>query len=308
MHTMRVALAGCGRIAELGYRPAIGRLPEVRLCALADPDRGRREGLAASTEHAPRAFASVTEMVAETHPDAVIVASPPELHLEHAEIAAEAGAHVLVEKPPGRGAAEAERLTRLRRPVWVGFNRRFSHLPAVAGAVPPRGELRLGLRISYRRASWRPHQVRDDALSDLGPHLADLAACLLGGGLSAARALEIGQRTARVELTGPRGTAELLCETAAPWRERVEVRGRDGRLAARSVHGGPARSLAARMARREHPLVESLRRQLRSLASVVAGDGDPDDALASSRDGAIAMAALDAARRSAADGGALMPL
>jgi predicted dehydrogenase len=303
---LRVAIAGCGRISELGHVPAFRLVEEARLCAVADPDRGRRERLATSANGDRRAFASVAEMVGEVRPDAVIVASPPELHLEHAVLAAEGGAHVLVEKPPGRGREEAEHLTRLGRPVWVGFNRRFSHLGAVAGAVPTEGELRLALQISYRRASWRAHQVRDDALGDLGPHLADLAACLLDGELSAARAVQIDPHRARVELVGKRGVAEVLCEIEAPWRERVEVRGGDGRLAARSVHGGSVRGLAARLRGRDHPLVDSLARQLRSLARAVAGEGD--GTLATARDGALAMSALDAAGRSAARGGALTPV
>ncbi len=100
----------------------------------------------------------------------------------------------LVEKPPGRDAAEAERLAALEPAVWVGFNRRFSHLAVLAPRVPENGELEVSLRLSYRRASWRAHEVSDDALGDLGPHLADLAACLLGGELSSARADSIGPR------------------------------------------------------------------------------------------------------------------
>jgi predicted dehydrogenase len=303
---LRVAIAGCGRISELGHVPALRHVPEARLCALADPDRGRRERLARSAGGDPRPFGSVAEMVEATRPDAVIVASPPALHVEHAEIAADGGSHVLVEKPPGRGRDDVGRLTRLGRPVWVGFNRRFSHLPAVAGRIPAEGGLRVTLRISYRRGSWRPYEVRDDALADLGPHLADLAGCLLGGELSAARASSITPREARVELVGARGIARVSCAIDAQWSERVEVRDEDGNLAARSVHGGTARNVAARIRGREHPLVESLARQLRSLTRAVTGGGD--GTLATAHDGARAMSALDAARLSAADGGALMPL
>ena len=82
---LRLAIAGCGRISELGYVPALRRVPELRLCAVADPDRGRRERLARLAGVGPAPFGSVAEMVRATSPDAVVVASPPELHLEHAE-------------------------------------------------------------------------------------------------------------------------------------------------------------------------------------------------------------------------------
>jgi predicted dehydrogenase len=301
---LRVAIAGCGRISQLGHVPALRRVDEASLCALADPDRRRRERLVAEAEGDPVPFASVAEMVEEMRPDALIVASPPALHLEHAEIAAAAGCPALVEKPPGLGREEAERLERLARPVWVGFNRRFSHLRALSRRVPAHGELRLSLRISYRRSSWRAHQVRDDALADLGPHLADLAGCLLGGEIAWARATVLESRVAQVELVGARGIAHMECATDSPWSERIEVRDAGGRLVTRSVHGGTARNVAARLRGGEHPLVDSLARQLRSFART--GAGTSDGTLATARDGARAMAAIDAARRSAAQGGVLV--
>src|ERR671917_607926 len=100
---LRVAIAGCGRISELGHVPALRRVDAASLCALADPHRPRRERLVAEAEGDPVPFASVAEMVEEMRPDALIVASPPALHLEHAEIAVAAACPVLVEKPPGRG-------------------------------------------------------------------------------------------------------------------------------------------------------------------------------------------------------------
>ena len=275
-------------------------MPEWRLSGVADPDPDRRTSLAAHAGEGVRAYASVAELVEAERPDALVVASPPRLHLEHAELAARAGALALVEKPPGTSAEEASRLGSLGR-VRIGFNRRFSHLRTVNGRVPRTGPLELRLRISYRRGAWRPHAVRDDALADLGPHLADLAGCLLGGEIEGARAGEITARSASVELAGPRGRAVLRCETDASWSERVEVRDGSGRVAARSVHGGVARNIGSRLRRGEHPLVDSLTRQLRALARVARGEQAPE--LAEAPDGARAMAAIEAARRSAADGG-----
>lgn len=280
--------------------PALRHASQWRLSAVADPDPGRRSQLAAAADPAARAYASVAELVEAERPDALVVASPPHLHLEHAELAARTGALVLVEKPPGLSAEEARRLGSLGR-VRVGFNRRFSHLRAVARGVPATGPLELSLRISYRRGAWRPHQVSDDALADLGPHLADLAGCLLGGEIERARADEVGPRRAVAELAGPRGRAVIRCETDSPWVERVEVRDASGDIAARSVHGGIARNVASRLRGGEHPLVESLAGQLGALARVARGEDDPE--LAGPADGAHAMAAIEAARRSGANGG-----
>ena len=296
---MKLAIAGCGRISQVGYAPALRRVGGAELCALADPDRERREGLAAATGDPPT-FDTVAELLDRTSPDAIVIASPPDHHVEQAQLAAAAGVPALVEKPPGRDAAEAEELAALEPPVYVGFNRRFSHLTAIAPRVPAEGELRLSLRLSYRRASWRAHQVRDDALADLGPHLADLAACLLGGELRSARAAAVAPERARVELTGARGSARLVCRTDSAWVERVEVRRPSGELSARSVHGGAARAAIGRLRRSDHPLVDSLAGQLRALAGTLRGE--EHGALATGRDGVVAMRALDAARKSAHNG------
>ena len=301
---MKLAIAGCGRISQVGYAAALAHAPGVELCAVADPDRGRREQLAMRAG-AGGCFHSVAEMLTAARPDAVVIASPPGCHLEHAALAAAAGVPALVEKPPGRDAGEAERLAALDPPVWVGFNRRFSHLARLDGRVPE-DELELSLQISYRRASWGAHEVHDDALGDLGPHLADLAACLLGGELNSARAIVITPDRARIELNGPRGSARIVCETDSRWLERIEVHHRSGAISARSLHGGAARNVVQRLRRGEHPLVASLAGQLRALAAAIRGEGT--GALATAADGVLAMRALDAARRSSANGGAMVPV
>jgi predicted dehydrogenase len=303
---VKLAIAGCGRITQVGYAAALRHVPGAELCAVADPDRDRRERVASVAPGSASAYESVASLLDAERPDALLIASPPECHLGHAEQACAAGVPVLVEKPPGRDAAEAERLAALEPAVWVGFNRRFTHLAAVAPRVPESGELELTLRLSYRRASWRPHEVRDDALGDLGPHLADLAACLLGGELRSARARSLDRERARIDLTGARGSARIACRTDAAWNERIEVRRSSGELSARSVHGGIARGALARVRGGEHPLVASLARQLRALAGVVRGEGG--GMLATAREGVTAMKALDAARASATSGGAVVAL
>src|SRR5207344_2144108 len=71
------------------------------------------------------------------HPDVVIVALPHDQLAEHACLALEASAHVLVEKPAGIGSDDVARIEhaaeRARRRVKVGFNHRFH--PGTAQAV-----------------------------------------------------------------------------------------------------------------------------------------------------------------------------
>ena len=55
-HPLRLGLIGCGRLAELGYAPAIARLGEVELVAVADPDRERRDAVGGPGRRRPAPY------------------------------------------------------------------------------------------------------------------------------------------------------------------------------------------------------------------------------------------------------------
>ena len=125
-HPLRLGLIGCGRLAELGYAPAIARLGEVELVAVADPDRERRDRLA-DLVAGVRSYETAAELVGAGGAEALVIASPPVEHVWQAELASRAGLPALVEKPPAPSGAGASRLARLDPAPWVGFNRRFQH-------------------------------------------------------------------------------------------------------------------------------------------------------------------------------------
>lgn len=288
--TLRLAIGGCGRIVESGYLPALRGIDALELVGLADPDPARRGGLGAAP-----GYSSVEDMLGDTAPDIFVVASPPECHLGHAELGVAAGALTLVEKPPAPGVSDSRRLAALSPAPWVGFNRRFSHLPRLERARS-REDLLIELRISYRRASWRAHEVRDEAWRDLGPHLVDLA-LTIGGSLRGVLAADLSTDRAVVKLELERGQAVVVCEANRPWREIMEVRSCDGALLVRSEMGGAIAGVAARLRRRPHPLVSSLARQLEELARVARGaDAGP---LASAADGLAAMDVIEAVESAA---------
>ena len=66
--THEIAVAGCGRITERGYLPALRRRPELRLAALCDPDPARLATAASAAERvlgsAPRTYAGAEELLA----------------------------------------------------------------------------------------------------------------------------------------------------------------------------------------------------------------------------------------------------
>lgn len=289
---LRLGLVGCGRVAALGYVPAARRLPAVRLVAVADTELSRcREGAPGVAS-----FASAAGLIESGMAEALVLATPAAAHLPDARLAAAAGLPALVEKPPALDAVEAAALVALDPAPWVGFNRRFEpSLERVRAAVRGRERLKLWLELSYRRDSWKPFVVADDAITDLGPHLIDLARWLTGSEVEGVRA-ELAPRRAILELDlGGGSLARVVCLTDRPYRERVEIRNCRGSTIASHVNGGLARGLLARLrAPSGHTLVQSLALQLEAFAR--AARGGPAPLLATARDGLAVMEAIDAAR------------
>jgi len=294
---LRLGLVGCGRLAELGYVPAVQAAPGVEFVAVADPDRARR-GLVAGKLGVP-GHARLGELLGATPLDGLVVCTPAEAHEEVAAIAAHAGLTALVEAPPAPDAAGALRIAALSPAPWIAFNRRFDQGLQLIRSVPPGGDITMRMVLHHRRNSWRPVARGDDALLDLGPHLVDLALFLTGSLPVAVRANATRERAGLV-LATTRAEIQIECATDRPHHELVEIRTAGGRLAGRAVSAGRARGALARVTG-AHPLVRSLRLQLEAYARALRG-ADPGP-LASAAEGAAVMRVLDAARRSDAVGG-----
>ena len=100
-------LIGSGDIARKRIAPA---LRDLASCTLAAVCRGRPE-LAESFARefdAPRWYATAAELLADPLIDAVYIATPVRLHAAQAIAAAEAGKHVLCEKPMAMTVAECD--------------------------------------------------------------------------------------------------------------------------------------------------------------------------------------------------------
>jgi predicted dehydrogenase len=303
----RIGLVGCGRLAELGYVAAFARSAEVDLVAVADPDAERRRGVLEQAKAADlgdvAAHPSAASLLDHTDVDGVVLASPASTHLDDALRATDAGVAVLVEKPPASDVAGAAALAALGPRLWVGFNRRFD--PGAAGVRerrPAAGPVRVRAEIHYRRQSWSAHSVVDDALLDLGPHLADWARWT-GGDIIEVVAADITPSNAVVDVRLDQGRAQLVASTDSIHREVLELRDIDGRLIARHRLGGLAGAVTGRLAtlvargRGEdspHPLVASLTAELTAFARAISGDVSP--LLGTGDDGLAVMRVIDAAR------------
>jgi UDP-N-acetyl-2-amino-2-deoxyglucuronate dehydrogenase len=95
--SIRVALAGCGRIAANHFGALDQHKDRARLVAVCDVDAAALEKAAQLTGARP--FASYIEMLHKSDADIVVLSTPSGLHPLQTIQAAEAGKHVMTEKP-----------------------------------------------------------------------------------------------------------------------------------------------------------------------------------------------------------------
>lgn len=297
MTSLAVGLVGCGRLAEVGYGPALAAAAGVHLAAVADPDPGRRRAASGAVP----AFEDAGALVAAGVVDAVVLATPASAHLADAALAVAAGLPVLVEKPPAPDADGAAALHALGPSVRVGFNRRFDPgAQLVRRAVPAAGPLDVHVEIGYRHAGWAPHTVRDDALADLGPHLVDWARWVVGDVVEVTSAT-VAARRAHLNLRTERARVRVVASMDQVHHELLEVRRPGGDVVASHRVGGLVDGVLRRLRRRgPHPLVASLTAELESFARAVRGE--PEPLLGTTADGLAVMGALVAARASSVCG------
>lgn len=93
---LRLGVAGLGRGFML-MLPTLAQHPRLHLVAAADPRAEARDQFA--RDFGARTYATVAELCADPEVEAVYVATPHGLHGEHVARAAQAGKHILVEKP-----------------------------------------------------------------------------------------------------------------------------------------------------------------------------------------------------------------
>lgn len=128
---VRLALLGCGRIAQAVHLPVLRTLPIFKVVALAEPDEALRC-------KASRQFSQATphtdwrQVLAWPNVDAVLIALPNALHAECAIAAFENKKHVYLEKPLALDLESAERVLAAWKSSGcigaIGFNYRFHPL------------------------------------------------------------------------------------------------------------------------------------------------------------------------------------
>ncbi len=121
-------ILGAGDIATNQFVPALKSLDSCRVVAVIDQSLGAAEALARQCG-APHALTEAKEIQRIPEADAVYVATWPVSHCEHTVLAAEAGKHVLCEKPMAVTLSECDRMIQACRAanvrLMIGNNNRF---------------------------------------------------------------------------------------------------------------------------------------------------------------------------------------
>lgn len=107
MERIRTALVGCGKVGRI-HAAALARLPASQFVAVCDHSLPRAQAFA--QQFGVQAFDQAPQMLRSAEVQALLVATPHPLHAEAALAAAEAGVHVLVEKPLAPKVADCDRM------------------------------------------------------------------------------------------------------------------------------------------------------------------------------------------------------
>jgi xylose dehydrogenase (NAD/NADP) len=123
---LRWGIMSTARIARSRFIPGVRAGSEGVVVAIASRDEARAQQVA--TELAiPRAYGSYEALLADPQVDAVYIALPNGLHPEWTIKAAEAGKHVLCEKPAACRAADARRMVEACRRAGVVLMEAFMY-------------------------------------------------------------------------------------------------------------------------------------------------------------------------------------
>lgn len=112
MKNINLGVIGAGDHANRFILPALANIPGVALSGLCTKTLASAQRNAAR-HGAAKAYTDYRQMIEETHPDAVIIVGPPQLHYEAGKCALAAGIPFFCEKPPAPTAAQALELARL---------------------------------------------------------------------------------------------------------------------------------------------------------------------------------------------------
>ncbi len=241
---LRWGMLGAARIGVRRVIPALLRSRTGTAAAIASRDAARAREVAAQFS-IPRVYDSYEALLADPEIDAVYNPLPNSLHPEWTARAAQAGKHVLCEKPLAPDAAQAQQMVDtcaragilLQEAFMYRFHPQIDELRALvrAGAVGAPALVRSAFTFTVRSDD----DIRLNAalggggLLDVGCYCVNISRLLLGEPrtvwASGTYERDVDVRLAAM-LTTPAGTALIDCGVRAPYRQFCEVVGAEGAI------------------------------------------------------------------------------
>ena len=244
---VRWGILGTAKIASLKVIPAMQRGNSTEVLAIASRDLPKARSAAAALR-IPKAYGSYEDLLADSEIEAVYIPLPNHLHVPWSIRAAEAGKHVLCEKPIALSAAECRTLIDVRNKTRVKIGEAFmvrTHPQWLrareivrAGEI---GDLRVVLA-AFSYFNRDPNNIRNvpdwggGGLMDIGCYPIQISRFLFGqepvrvvGRLERDPDFGIDRLTSAI-LDFPFGQCLFMCSTQLVPYQRVNILGTRGRI------------------------------------------------------------------------------
>ena len=247
MSTLRWGVVSTASIGTVKVIPGIQKAARCEVVAIASRDRSRAE-VHASRLGIPRIHGSYEALLADPDVDALYIPLPNHLHREWTIAAAEAGKHVLCEKPLAMTAADAEAMVEACRTRGVRLMEAFMYRlhPSWVAAREVVASGRIGRLVAVQ--SWfsyfndDPLNIRNildtggGALFDIGCYCVNLSRMLFGSEPVGVQASVVREPATAVDvltsgiLEFETGVATFACSTRAEDDQRVHIYGTKGHV------------------------------------------------------------------------------
>jgi predicted dehydrogenase len=247
MKKIRWGVLGVANIAMKKVIPAMQQSSNVEVAAIASRDLGKARA-AAEQLGIPRAYGSYEELLADKSIDAIYNPLPNHLHVPWSIRAAEAGKHVLCEKPIGLSVAQTRDLIAARDKAGIKIGEAFmarTHPQWLRTAEIARSGRIGDLRVVSGYFSYfnrDPQNVRNIAeiggggVMDIGCYPITLSRMIFGAEPTDVRAFLDRDpefktdRLASVILQYPQGHASFTCSTQLVPYQKMHIFGTTGRI------------------------------------------------------------------------------
>ena len=184
---VRVAVIGCGRMANKVHYPSLADLKDVEVAAICDIDSTRLNDTA-NKYGIEKRYLDYRKMVEDVAPEAVCAIGQPNIMYDIWVWCLEQGLHLFMEKPPGLSIYQARSLAYLAEKngciTQVGFQRRATPMVVMLREeCLKRGPITHAVCRFYKHSMDRRVDAKGHLMDD-GTHVIDTLRWMCGGEVS----------------------------------------------------------------------------------------------------------------------------